>query len=182
MFVRSSLAALLTLCGWLAFRGEAAPSPQEQPVAAVRHAGPDLETMKGLIGEWCVADAEGRPSGEVMTRFRLTSNGSAILEELFPGTANEMVTVYHMDGKELVCTHYCGMGNQPFMKAAGGEKPGTLVFECVRLSNAASMQEAHMHKGVYVLKDADHFSVEWSSRDHDKDETHARFDFARKAK
>ena len=46
---------------------------------------------------------------------RTTGGGSAVTETLFPGTAHEMMSVYHMDGDDLVLTHYCAGGNQPRM-------------------------------------------------------------------
>ena len=46
-----------------------------------------------------------------------TAGGSAVQETQFPGTPMEMVSVYHLDGADLVMTHYCVLGNQPRMKA-----------------------------------------------------------------
>ena len=62
------------------------------------------------------------------------------------GTPMEMVTLYHMDGAELVATHYCAMGNQPRMRAAHQVVDGTLSFACNgKPGNAASHDEAHIH-------------------------------------
>ena len=44
---------------------------------------------------------------EVAVTFKLTGAGSALMETQFPGTPHEMVSVYHVDGKELRMTHYC---------------------------------------------------------------------------
>jgi len=43
-----------------------------------------------------------------------------VLEEFLgkePGGVRSMATAYHFDGAQLVATHYCGVGNQPRMRA-----------------------------------------------------------------
>src|SRR5262245_50414962 len=82
-----------------------------------------LDRLKALVGTWDghVAKPDG-PPGSV--RYELIGGGSTVTERLFPGTAHEMMTVYHLDGDRLLATHYCTMGNQPVMKlekATAGE-------------------------------------------------------------
>ena len=48
--------------------------------------------------------------------IKVTAAGSAVHETIFPGTGHEMVSMYHADGKDLIMTHYCALGNQPRMK------------------------------------------------------------------
>src|SRR5262245_1647364 len=70
-----------------------------------------LERFKALEGEWVAAESgEMAHAGDLMARYHVTAAGSAVVEEVFPGTPHEMVTVYHLDGKELVLTHYCMNG------------------------------------------------------------------------
>ena len=38
------------------------------------------------------------------------------METMAPGTEHEMINMYHLDGEELVVTHYCAGGNQPTMR------------------------------------------------------------------
>ena len=45
--------------------------------------------------------------------YGVTAAGTAVMEALFPETDHEMLTVYHLEGNDLVLTHYCAMGNQP---------------------------------------------------------------------
>src|SRR5262245_29087300 len=71
-----------------------------------------FEKLKGLVGTW-----EGKAHGEEVTVvFKLTGAGSALVETQFPGSAHEMVSVYHLDGDDLRMTHYCAVGNQPRVK------------------------------------------------------------------
>lgn len=68
------------------------------------------------------------------------------------GTPMEMVTVYHMDGHKLVATHYCMLGNQPYLTAASKMKNGTLTMTCTgKVSNAASHDDEHMHRTTMRL-------------------------------
>jgi hypothetical protein len=121
---------------------------------------PALEQLKKLSGEWVALDAEGKPTAQVVTVFRVTAAGSAVHETLFPGTAHEMVTVYHLDGKDLVLTHYCAMGNQPHLKYDPSSPDKTLRFQFAGGTNLNPEKDMHMHEGSITLTDDDH--VEWS--------------------
>src|SRR5262245_4633797 len=83
--------------------------------AATKNAG--LEKMKTLVGTWVEADKDGKPTDLVVSVIKLTAGGTAVHETLFPGQDHEMVSLYTVDGADLVMTHYCMLGNQPRMKA-----------------------------------------------------------------
>src|SRR5262245_32491894 len=83
--------------------------------AAPTNAG--LEKLKTLVGTWVAADKDGKPTDQVVSVIKLTAGGSAVHETIFPGQPHEMVSVYTVDGPDLVMTHYCMLGNQPRMKA-----------------------------------------------------------------
>src|SRR3954463_13673328 len=76
-----------------------------------------LERLKKLAGTWVAADKDGKPTDQVVSVIKVTAGGSAVHETLFPGQAMEMISLYHLDGTDLVMTHYCALGNQPRMKA-----------------------------------------------------------------
>src|SRR5438046_4656323 len=80
-------------------------------------ARPNLERLKKLAGTWVAADKDGKPTDQVVSVIKVTAGGSAVQETLFPGQPQEMVSIYHKDGADLVMTHYCMLGNQPRMKA-----------------------------------------------------------------
>ena len=62
---------------------------------------PRFEFLKQLVGTWVgEASEDGHAPG--IFEFRLTAGGTAIEEREFVGTPMEMLTVYHMQGKELV--------------------------------------------------------------------------------
>src|SRR5262245_38219364 len=119
---------------------------------------PAFDAMKKLVGDWV---PDGKPDQPVMSSYKLTSNGSVLHETLFPGTGHEMVTVYHMDGPDLICTHYCALGNQPRLKYQAGKDPKILEFKSVSVGNGKSLNDMHMGYAKITLIDDNHFRAEW---------------------
>src|SRR5262245_31283078 len=72
-----------------------------------------LEKMKKLAGTWLMSDKDGKPTDQIASIIKVTAGGSAVLETIFPGQPHEMVSVYTVDGSDLIMTHYCVLGNQP---------------------------------------------------------------------
>ncbi len=151
--------ALALLAGSVIAALAAAPAlrPEGEPT---KTPAPALDVLKALAGTWHTPDADrdGKPDGTVT--YRVTSGGHAIAETLFPGTPHEMLTVYHMDGPAIVCTHYCTMGNQPRMRCDHPDKG--LVFKYQDCCNRAA-GEAAMSSLVVTIQDSDHFRQEWTS-------------------
>jgi hypothetical protein len=89
-----------------------------------------------------------------------------------------------MDGPDLICTHYCALGNQPRLKLQPGKDPKVLVFQSVALGNSKSMDDPHMGHATITLIDDNHFRAEWKSLVKQKpDPGHSpRFDLVRKVK
>jgi hypothetical protein len=128
-----------------------------------------LARLKSLAGEWRghVVTEDG-PAATVV--YAVTAAGNAVTEALFPGTDHEMLTVYHLEGDDLVLTHYCAMGNQPRMKLAGtaGTDPVELRFDFAGGTNMDPARDAHMHAGRMTLKGADRLEAEWAVYDKGK--------------
>ena len=92
------------------------------------------------------------PGGTI--QFRVTAGGHAVEEREFAGTPMEMLTIYHMNGKDLVATHYCITGNQPTATATRSVVDDTLTFDCSGTpGNAKSHDEAHIHGWSIRLDD-----------------------------
>jgi hypothetical protein len=122
-----------------------------------------LEALKKLAGDWVAVDKDGKPTDKVVSSIRVTSGGSAVQETLFPGTEKEMVTMYHLDGADLVLTHYCMLGNQPRLRAEPGTDVNTIVFKFVSSTNLKSTDDHHMNQATLTLDGKDRFTAEWSS-------------------
>jgi len=71
-----------------------------------------------------------------------------------------MVSIYHDDGDSIMMTHYCGLGNQPRMRAKGFAD-GTLRFDFVDGSNMASKKEIHMGALTIKFLGEDRMQHEW---------------------
>src|SRR5262249_30107195 len=121
---------------------------------------PTLERLKKQVGTWVEADKDGKPTDKVVSVVKLTAGGSAVLETLFPGQPHEMVSVYHLDGQDVVMTHFCVLGNQPRMKADPKSPANQIHFVFAGGTNLDVNKDKHMHEGTITFVDDDH--VEWS--------------------
>jgi hypothetical protein len=126
-------------------------SGEDQAAAKTTKSNAQFERLKKLVGNWVVADKDGKPTDQVQSVFRLTGGGSALHETIFPGQAMEMVSVYHMDGDELMMTHYCALGNQPKMKADPKSKENTIHFAFAGGSNFDPAKDLHMHESTLTF-------------------------------
>jgi hypothetical protein len=135
-------------------------------------ASPEFEQMKKLVGKW-EGMAGKMPS---KTEFRLTGDGSALMEIMAEGTPYEMVTMYHMDGDRLMATHYCAAHNQPRMVAESGGG-NTIEFKYVDGTNIQPGY-THMENVRMTIADADHHKELWTSTENGKSDA-MEFDFHR---
>jgi hypothetical protein len=138
----------------------------------------DLDTIKQLSGAWVSIDEHGKVTDEVVSNFKVTAGGSAVIEMLFEGGEHEMVTLYHMEGEDLILTHYCMLGNQPRMKArAEGDK---LVFECADNPALDCSTVQHMHRGEITFVDENRMKSAWSMLDKGEHTQTERFEVVRR--
>lgn len=143
-------------------------------------ATPTLDTIKKLAGDWVELDEDGAPTDTVVSSYRVTAGGSAVLDVEFGGSEHEMLTVYYMDGDDLVLTHYCMLGNQPHMRAEPGTGPGKLVFNCEGGGNIDCTVDQHMHRGELTLISEDRMESKWSMLDKGENTYTAAFTLVRR--
>jgi len=151
---RFLIAGLMLIALGAGTRGDDKPAPGKAPTT---HAG--LERLKKLAGTWVEADKDGKPTDTVASVIKVTAGGSAVQETLFPGQPMEMVSVYHLDGNELVMTHYCMLGNQPRLKADPKAPANQLQFKFAGGTNLDPAKDMHMHEGTFTFIDDDHIEV-----------------------
>ena len=139
-----------------------------------------FERIKSLEGDWLDQLGTFAGKGEIGLSYRLIANGSAIVETMFPGKPQEMMTVYHLDKQQLVLTHYCAAGNQPKLIAHQiNEK--TFRFDFSGGSNFDPAKDLHMHEGQLEFIDENHIKGHWQAWLNGKPVDHrVEFDLLRK--
>lgn len=140
------------------------------PVAAGEHSDhgtapsdPRLEFLKGLQGTWVGEFDQAEMGGKQRFEFRVTAGGHAVEEREMIGTPMEMLTVYYLQDRDVVGTHFCMLGNRPKVRAAARVENDTLTFACDGTpGNARSHDEEHVHGWSMRLDDRGrlHYSAE----------------------
>ena len=116
-----------------------------------------LSTVAALEGRWEGTGPDGKPA---YTAFAVSSGGSAVRELMLVGTEHEMTNMYTLDGNDLVMTHYCAGGNQPFMRANGLEGD-RIVFHFEDVHDLKAVDEVYMGEMTLVLFGDDRIEQQW---------------------
>ena len=136
-----------------------------------------LDALKSLVGRWeATKPVEGMPAAAI--EFKLSSNGSTVVETMFPGQPHEMINTYVMDGDDLLLTHYCAAGNQPRMKLASNDGK-TMKFKFVDATNLKSTEAPHMGALELTIVNENLINEKWTSFENGQATTHAEFELKR---
>jgi hypothetical protein len=128
-----------------------------------------FEAIKGLEGTWVgessmVRDGQDQPSGATSPAkiiFKTIANGSSVTATFAESTPNEMVSLFHQDGKDkLIHTHYCAIGNQPSMLFEQSPEPGTIKFLYFAGTNMDVDKDPHVHNTKFRIVDKDTIETE----------------------
>lgn len=123
-----------------------------------------FKQLKSLVGTWegtIPSHEDGEPQPITVT-YELTAGGSVVLEKEHVGTPMEMLTLYYMDGDDLVLTHYCMLANQPSMKAQPSEDPNVIPFGFNGGANIITGNEMHMRSVEHTLVNENHIQSTWT--------------------
>ena len=131
------------------------------PEAVVYDAASAMAFLTTTNGDW-VAGASGAQhehgapaaGSRSVVSVKTKAAGSAVVHTYAQGTPGEMETVFHMDGDQLLLTHYCALQNAPVLKFVKSDKPGELKFEFQGGTNFDPTIDAHLHASTFVIKDA----------------------------
>jgi hypothetical protein len=150
-------AAAAALLLFVAVQAHAASPGPESPATA------GLARLKSLAGAWSARMMS--PNGAPATiEYRVVGGGTVVMETLFGGTPHEMITMYSIDGDDLIATHYCSAGNQPTMRLDRAKStPARLVFDFVGVRGEHAHDADHIHSGWIEFQDAGHAEESWSS-------------------
>ena len=152
-----TLALIFTLsaCHVTAVQPEAHEAPQAPPNVS----SPELNRIKSLSGRWrSTTSMFGKKDEEVFTEYTVTAGGSAVIETIFPGTPNEMVSVYYDDDNgRLAMTHYCMMRNRPYFSMVESDKE-KIKLDVTKVEGLTSDDAPSMGAITLHFQDEDHFS------------------------
>lgn len=124
----------------------------------------NFKTLTLLEGDWMLSPAkvqeggatEKGPAGklvgtdETAISFKLVGKGSALQENLLPGTGKEMVTMYHCNDfrncSEIQAKHYCAKQNQPeLILDMEKSNDSVIVMTCDMKTALCNSVEGHVH-------------------------------------
>jgi hypothetical protein len=165
-------AVALALLGFAAAGSRSAEAPIDGRAAFAK--------LKALAGAW-EGTVEGEP-GEHAVEYRVTSGGNAVIESLFAGESHEMVSLYYLNGDDLVLTHYCAMGNQPHMRLdRQASSAGELRFTLDGGTGFDPAKDPHVHAGRIRLGDGGRLESEWEFFENGRHQHSGHFVLKRKA-
>ena len=121
----------------------------------------ELNRIKSLAGKWTSTSSMfGKKNQRLYTEYSVTAAGSAVLERIFPGTPQEMVSVYYDDDHgKLTMTHYCILHNRPTLKLANSSTPDTFTMKLAKLEGLKSKTDHSMGEIEIHFKDKNHFET-----------------------
>lgn len=114
-----------------------------------------FEKLKPLVGEWKGTTPTGRVFG---VSYQLIAKNSVLVETWTMAPGRQTMTVYHLDGNNLLATHYCSAGNQPRLQLKAPAAPDNFVFDFVSSTNLPDPQVSHQHQFDIQLTGPDAFS------------------------
>jgi hypothetical protein len=145
-----------------------AQSKKGQPKAAegspetiVYDAQSAMAFLTTTSGNWGSASGQHEHGGAApagnrgLVSVKTKAAGSAVVHTYAQGTPGEMETVFHMDGDQLLLTHYCALQNAPVLKFVKTNKPGELKFEFLGGTNFDPKVDAHLHESTFQVVDKD---------------------------
>lgn len=192
--LRFVLSVVLASLSTVAFAQSDAPKSSALPAAPKPVAQSDAQKsftlLKALAGNW-VGPVTTEPAMQNMgnglrtqASLRVTSRGNALVHELQevgkpddPTRYDHPLTMFYLDGDQLLLTHYCDAGNRPRMVARTSPDGKTLEFDF--LDVAGSMQHGHMHHAVFTFIDANHHTEDWTYMMPGDKPLHAHLDLQR---
>jgi hypothetical protein len=157
------LVSASNLAGQQAAAHDHTPREEAAALSAARFRfSPELEKIRSLAGRWegtTFREREG--TNPAVVTYALTGAGSAVIETLFPGTKQEMTTVYHDDSHgRLVAEHYCNAANQPKLRLVGSTKD-SLSFVLAPDADIRADLEGHAHELTLAFGEDGSLTHDW---------------------
>lgn len=130
-----------------------------------------FDRLKSLAGTWeGTPEAQGEieagehENAKVKHVFEVSAAGTVVMETMGPGTDHEMINMYHLDGNDLVLTHYCAGGNQPTMKLDREMlADGKMHFGFTGGSNVDPAVDDHIHSATLGWNEDGSVVSDWTA-------------------
>jgi hypothetical protein len=108
-----------------------------------------FKELKTLAGDW-QGNLKGTPT---RVSYRVTADGSALmLTEQVDSTV--MITMFTVDGDQLLATHYCSVGNQPQMiSTTPGDLTNGITFSFGHVTGMKTPDDWH-NTGLTISRDS----------------------------
>ncbi len=113
-----------------------------------------FDRLKALEGTWQgTTPGDGETVEPVIHVFKVSAAGTVVMETMNPQSPDhEMINMYHLDGEELVLTHYCAGGNQPTMQLARPPAAANeMRFDFTGGTNLDPAKDSHIHAARLVI-------------------------------
>src|SRR5436190_1364607 len=143
----TTITATLTIASALALRASEPTLPPTAPASA------EFERLKALVGTWQGKADMGKGPIDMTVQYRLLAGGTVLEERCFPGTPQEMVTMFYDKEGKLALTHYCILGNRPGMTLKSADDK-TIKFAFDENCGINASKEPHMHALTLRFDDA----------------------------
>jgi len=121
----------------------------------------EFNKLKSLAGDWVGKKGKGDKSMLIKVNYKISSAGSSVIETLFKGSPQEMVSVYTNANEGINMTHYCALQNQPTLELQGSTKD-TLEFNYTKGTNLNAEKDAYMHHLTLKLKNKNTIEQHWT--------------------
>jgi hypothetical protein len=141
--------------------------------AAPSDAQKSFDKLKTLAGTWDATFTTDPPMKEMgngdkgQVLLRVTSRGNALVHEMGdlgrkddPTKYDHPVTMFYLDGDQLILTHYCDAGNRPRMAARVSPDGKTVEFDFLDVAGDTSF--GHMQHAAFTFIDANHHTEDWT--------------------
>ncbi len=98
--------------------------------------------LKSLVGVW---EKEGATDSNFAISFELTANDTTLIEIWKYKGRKHSLTLYHLNGRSLMATHYCPQGNQPRLILSNDATLNNISFNYFDATNLESLEDSHQH-------------------------------------
>ena len=132
-----------------------------------------FEKIKSLAGTWEGTVDHGTGPMQMTVVYEITAGGSAVQETIFPGTEEEMVTLYYNKGGKLGLTHYCMLQNRPEMILKSSSKK-KLIMEFDPSCEIDPKTESHMNSVTFIFEGKNKMIQDWAFFENGEKQDHGK--------